>query len=189
MAGTNTLLDTGTVPIPVPDGGTGVASTTAYAVVCGGTGSTSALQSIAGVGTSGQVLTSNGAGALPTFQAAGGGGGGLTWNNQASSSATLAVNNAYWTNNGASLVTYTLPTTAAQFSIIQIQGSSSGGWKIVYTTSQQIIAGNLSTTVSTGNLQATTGTSGDYTAGVTLLCTTANNIWQVIAGNGNYQTT
>lgn len=70
--GTNNLLDTGTVPIPVPDGGTGVASTTAYAVVCGGTSSTAALQPIASVGSFGQVLTSNGAGALPTFQAAGG---------------------------------------------------------------------------------------------------------------------
>ena len=62
-------------PQPIVEGGTGVQSTTAYAVLCGGTTSTGALQSIAGVGTSGQVLTSNGAGALPTFQAAGGGGG------------------------------------------------------------------------------------------------------------------
>lgn len=54
----------------VAGGGTGVASTTAYAVLCGGTTSTGALQSVASVGTSGQVLTSNGAGALPTFQAA-----------------------------------------------------------------------------------------------------------------------
>jgi hypothetical protein len=38
-------------------------------VLCGGTTSTGAHQSIASVGTSGQVLTSNGAGALPTFQA------------------------------------------------------------------------------------------------------------------------
>ncbi len=58
-------------PIDVPSGGTGVASTTAYAVICGGTTSTGAHQPIASVGTSGQVLTSNGAGALPTFQAAG----------------------------------------------------------------------------------------------------------------------
>lgn len=57
------------VPLPVAQGGTGVTSTTAYAVLCGGTTSTGNLQSIAGVGTSGQVLTSNGAGALPTFQA------------------------------------------------------------------------------------------------------------------------
>jgi hypothetical protein len=57
------------VPLPVNQGGTGLTSTTAYAVLCGGTTSTGNLQSIAGVGTSGQVLTSNGASALPTFQA------------------------------------------------------------------------------------------------------------------------
>ncbi len=54
-------------------GGTGKSSLTAWAVICGGTTSTGPLQSLAGVGTSGQVLTSNGAGALPTFQAGGGG--------------------------------------------------------------------------------------------------------------------
>jgi len=59
--------------VAVTDGGTGLSATTAYAVLCGGTTSTAALQSIASVGTSGQVLTSNGAGALPTFQTAAGG--------------------------------------------------------------------------------------------------------------------
>lgn len=58
--------------LPVAAGGTGATSQTAYAVLCGGTTSTGAYQSIAGVGSSGQVLTSNGAGALPTFQAAAG---------------------------------------------------------------------------------------------------------------------
>ena len=53
----------------VADGGTGNTTFTAYSVVCGGTTTTAALQSVASVGTSGQVLTSNGAGALPTFQA------------------------------------------------------------------------------------------------------------------------
>jgi len=57
-----------TLPLPVSDGGTGRTSATAYGVLCGGTTSTGAHQSIASVGTSGQVLTSNGAGALPTFQ-------------------------------------------------------------------------------------------------------------------------
>jgi len=56
--------------VEVAHGGTGLSATTAYAVLCGGTTSTAALQSIASVGTSGQVLTSNGAAALPTFQAA-----------------------------------------------------------------------------------------------------------------------
>lgn len=52
----------------VAGGGTGDTSFTAYAVICGGTTSTAPLQSIASVGTSPQVLTSNGAGALPSFQ-------------------------------------------------------------------------------------------------------------------------
>lgn len=59
-------------PVAVADGGSGNASLTAYAVLCGGTTSTGAVQSIAGVGTAAQVLTSNGDGALPTFQAASG---------------------------------------------------------------------------------------------------------------------
>jgi len=72
-------LSTGvTGTLPVANGGTGFSSATAYAVLCGGTTSTGQFQSIASVGTSGQVLTSNGAGALPTFQTAGGGGGGGT---------------------------------------------------------------------------------------------------------------
>ncbi len=53
--------------ITVAEGGTGVATLTAYAPVFGGTTSTGAVQS-GTVGTAGQALTSNGAGALPTFQ-------------------------------------------------------------------------------------------------------------------------
>jgi len=68
---TATIL-TSNAAVTVAQGGTGATSATAYAVLCGGTTSTGAFQSIAGVGTSGQVLTSNGAGALPTFQAAAG---------------------------------------------------------------------------------------------------------------------
>lgn len=56
------------LPLPVDQGGSGRTSATAYGVICGGTTSTGAHQSIASVGTSGQVLTSNGAGSLPTFQ-------------------------------------------------------------------------------------------------------------------------
>ncbi len=60
-------------PLTVAQGGTGLASATPYAVVIGGTTSTAPFQSIASVGTSGQVLTSNGAGVKPTFQSAGSG--------------------------------------------------------------------------------------------------------------------
>jgi len=63
-------LTTGvTGTLPVANGGTGIATTTAYSVVFAGTTSTGAFQAAAGPGTATHVLTSNGAGALPTFQA------------------------------------------------------------------------------------------------------------------------
>lgn len=63
----------GGTDVPVADGGTGRSSHTAYAVICGGTSSTNAQQSVASLGTAGQVLTSQGAGALPTWTSAGSG--------------------------------------------------------------------------------------------------------------------
>ncbi len=60
-------------PIEVPFGGTGLALDTPYSVFCGGTTSINPFQNVSGLGTAGQVLTSNGAGALPTWQNAGGG--------------------------------------------------------------------------------------------------------------------
>ena len=55
-------------PVTVPNGGTDRTSLGAYELLAGGTTSTSAVQSLASVGTTGEVLTSNGAGALPTWQ-------------------------------------------------------------------------------------------------------------------------
>jgi len=58
-----------TAPIDVSLGGTGKSSFGVhYGVVCGGTGTSTPFQTIAALGTSGQVLTSNGSSALPTFQ-------------------------------------------------------------------------------------------------------------------------
>ncbi len=51
----------------VANGGTGRASHTAYAVICGGTTTTAAQQSVASAGTKYDTLTSQGAGALPSF--------------------------------------------------------------------------------------------------------------------------
>ena len=65
--GSKNLVSTGT--LGVDQGGTGLSTTTAYSVVFTGTTSTGNFQASAGPGTSGYILTSNGAGALPTFQA------------------------------------------------------------------------------------------------------------------------
>lgn len=54
--------------LTVPYGGTGKSTCVAYAVQCGGTTSTGIHQDVVSVGGDGQVLTSHGAGTLPTFQ-------------------------------------------------------------------------------------------------------------------------
>ena len=54
--------------VPVDRGGTGLITTTAYGLIAAGTTSTGNFQQVSGTGTSGQLLTSNGAGALPTWQ-------------------------------------------------------------------------------------------------------------------------
>lgn len=53
--------------LPIGNGGTAATSFTAYAPIIGGTTSTNPLQS-SGIGTSGQVYTSNGVGVAPSFQ-------------------------------------------------------------------------------------------------------------------------
>ncbi len=65
----NTNINTNTTQLIVPFGGSGIASTVSYAPICGGTTTTGALQSVASVGSSGQYLTSNGVGVLPSYQA------------------------------------------------------------------------------------------------------------------------
>lgn len=67
QAGVNSIAGAIGVPITVPNGGTGDTSFIPYAVITGGVTSTSPLQSVASVGTLGQVLTSNGLGMLPSF--------------------------------------------------------------------------------------------------------------------------
>jgi hypothetical protein len=65
--GSKNLVSTGT--LGADQGGTGLSTTTPYSVVFSGTTSTGNFQASAGPGTATYVLTSNGAGALPTFQA------------------------------------------------------------------------------------------------------------------------
>ena len=64
-SGTVTLAGT----LAPTNGGTGIITTTAYSVVFSGTTATGNFQATAGPGTATHVLTSNGPGALPTFQA------------------------------------------------------------------------------------------------------------------------
>ena len=54
--------------LAVSRGGTANTTFTAYSVICAGTSATGAFQNVVGLGTAGEQLTSNGPGALPTWQ-------------------------------------------------------------------------------------------------------------------------
>lgn len=100
--------------VPVTDGGTGVSTlTTAYAPVCAGTTATGAVQvASTGLSTSGNVLTSNGASSLPSFQAPTAGAGSLK-SFQVFTSGTAA--------------TYTRPAGVASILVEVIGGGGGGG--------------------------------------------------------------
>ena len=69
VTGVTTLTGGLNTPLTVPNGGTGVATRTAYGVIVGGTTATGATQTVT-PGTVGTVLTSGGASAVPTWGAA-----------------------------------------------------------------------------------------------------------------------
>lgn len=126
-AQTFTGAQTFNTAIVVGSGGTGLATTTAYAVLCGGTTSTSALQSVSGVGTAGQVLTSNGAGALPTWQT---GGGAFSWGTTASAG----------TGTGLAL------------SVGASAAASTTGFSYIVNNTQTQVATGMQITLGTSNL-------------------------------------
>ncbi len=76
LSGGSSAIPFWTTTLTVPGGGTGKATLTTYALMCGGTGTTTPMQQVASVGTSGDTLISAGAGALPAFGTLGVIGGG-----------------------------------------------------------------------------------------------------------------
>lgn len=108
------------------------------------------------------------------------GGGGLTVVNQNSSTVTMTKSMDYFINNGASLVTLTMPATTAQGDQFSITGNSSGKWTIQLVGSQVINTGIASTTAA-GTLTA--GTQYDCAI---IKCVTANTLFVVAYGYGTF---
>ena len=107
-------------PVSVTNGGTGAAGLTAYAVLCGGTTPTGSLQSVASVGAVGQVLTSNGPGALPTFQTLAPGGSSLTPTTTKTANYVASAGDLVLCDCSAGSFTVTLPTSPADRSTIGV---------------------------------------------------------------------
>lgn len=129
-------------PMGVSSGGTGVSSTTAYSVLCGGTTSTGAFQSVSGLGTTGQVLTSNGASALPTWQ---------------DTPAFFASGTRLLFQQSSAPTGWTKVTTYNDVALRVVSGSVSTGGSVAFSTAfaSQSVGGSVgSTTLSTSEIPA-----------------------------------
>ena len=161
--------------LAVPRGGTGNSTFTAYSVICAGTTATGAFQNVSGVGSSGQVLTSNGAAALPTWQSPSS--STTPWTVVTAATQAMTTNNGYVANR-ASLITFTLPATAAVGDVLPVIGINAGGWSLTQAAGQSIQIGTVSSTVGvTGSVTSQAGTDSVY-----LICVVANTTWACLGG-------
>ncbi len=102
------------------------------------------------------------------------------WNVILNTGTTTASINQGYISTSSSIVTLTLPATAAVGSVIDMVGQGSGGWKIGLPAS---------TVIHFGNLDTTTGVSGYISSlnrydGVRLVNVVANTEWVVVNAQG-----
>jgi hypothetical protein len=156
MAGNITQLGI-PLPVPVSSGGTGDASVTAWAPICGGTTTTAPFQSVTtGMGTAGFVLTSTGATSLPTFQAATGVNISI-----AGTSGVAQTGPAFTFSGGTTGLTLAGATNTFTFGGTLVVAN--GGTGAATLTSHGVLLGNGTSAVTA----TTAGTTGQVLTGVT----------------------
>lgn len=151
-SGTNILVANGsgsisvgiTGTIGVTNGGTGIATATAYSLIAAGTTSTGAWQSV-GTGTSGQLLQSGGAAALPSWTTA-------TFPTTAGSAGTiLRSNGTNWINSTATFAdTYGASTLLYSNGVNTVTGLATANSAVLVTNSSGVPS--LSSTMTNGQL-------------------------------------
>ncbi len=140
-------------------------------------GTTSGTPSAATLSAGTGITITNAAGSI-TISASGGAG----WIDEASGSVAMTVNTGYTCDDGATLITFTLPITSAIGDFIEINGKASGLYTIAQAAGQQIHFGNLASTLgATGTVSSTL----QYDC-IRLRCITANTIWVVVSSIGNF---
>lgn len=156
-------------------------------ITAGGTIPTTFTEDAGSATPSGNNLNIVGAGSISTSGAGStvtitGTGGGLGWQEITVVGPTsMTVNMGYITNNG-SRVQLTLPLLSVLGANIRVLGKGSGGWQINQNAGQSIVLDSSSTTVGAGG----TLTSDAFRDSVDLICTTANTVWTIADGIGNY---
>lgn len=146
----------------VGGGGTGGTSFTDYSVICAGTTATGNFQNVSGVGSSGQALTSNGASALPTWQALGSAGG-SSYTLQTGGNANPADGATYFIAPTNTIVTFTADTNQARF--------------------YMPVAGTINKVYGNLNVAGTLGTTENATLALRLNNTTNTNITTTLKFN------
>jgi len=188
----------------VAGGGTGATSFTAYSLLCAGTTSTGAMQSV-GTGSSGKILRSAGSSALPswstaTYPATAGSSGNVLTSNgtdwvsstpSSSSGGMLMIANALQTNPAdATTYYYGVPntTTTAGSTLVRINIAKAititafyGSWNITGTASTESVSvyirlNNTTDTTITTSLNVS-GTNGSFNAtGLSISCAAGDYI-------------
>ena len=107
--------------------------------------------------------------------------GAFTWSEETGATIALAVDNGYICNRG-SLITATLPATAALGKTIRLVGKGAGLYAI---------AQNAGQTIHYTNKDTTTGVGGSLTAlnqydAIELICTVADTDFTVLSSIGNF---
>ncbi len=99
----------------------------------------------------------------------------MAWVDTTAATQQMAVNTGYVSNRNATMVTFTLPATAAIGDSVQVLGKGSALW---------LIAQNASQVIHFGSVNSTSGTGGSLASilqydCVRLRCITANTDWVV----------
>ena len=167
VTGASPTWTTATYPATVATGDILAATNTNVVTVIAGTSATATY-----------VLTGNGSGVLPSWQAPAS--GWLTWSEITGATQAMAVNNGYIANIGT-LITFTLPASSAVGTTVRVCGKGAGGW---------LIAQNAGNTIYFGSSTSTPGVGGSLASSllydaVELVCISANANWTVTSCIGN----
>jgi hypothetical protein len=182
-------ISPGSSLISPTDGGTGLSNPTAHSiliaegasnfnpvlltngqVLIGSTG----LDPVAATLTAGPGISiANGAGSVTISGTA----SGIGWTDVTGATQAMVADSGY-TANRSSLVTFTLPATAAYGTGLAVVGKGTGGWTIAQNVGQNIQIGSLSSTIGAGGSVSSTNQFDS----INLVCTTANTTWTVLGG-------
>ena len=140
-------------------------------------GSTSATPVAATITAGVGISVTNGAGSITIDNT----GGSFDWNVVTDATQAMAIQNGY-VGNRATTITYTIPTTAAVGSVIELTNIGAGLPVIAQNAGESIHFAASTTTVGVGGSL----TAVDQFCSIELVCVVADTDWAVLSSVGNW---